>query len=90
MTDHDHPAVPREGDDPVWDALAKQPSMDVDTWRRENIRLLARAELGQEPRGGSRSINSIYDRFVEPALVTMVSGSWLLWTVQRVLTIHGG
>jgi hypothetical protein len=90
MNNHEHPEVRREGDDPVWDALKRQPSMDLEPWRRENIRLLARAELGRESRGGSSSINSIYDRFVEPALVTMVSGSWLLWTVQRVLTIYGG
>ena len=90
MSATEHPTTPLRDDDPLWDALANQPAPDVEPWRRENIRLQARAHLGVEAPGVVRPLSQIYARFLEPAWVSVVSGGWLVWTVHRVLTLHGG
>jgi len=78
MTDHD----------PLFDALKPPAPVDVDDWRKENIRLRARAELSRASRPAP--LADLYRRVIEPATVAALSGGWLAWAAQRVLMIHGG
>ncbi|MCA9551124.1 MAG: hypothetical protein KC933_13905 [Myxococcales bacterium] len=74
--------------DDLLTALGQLPAVDVDDWRREHVRLGAQAELR---RAGTRVswLAAAYVRVVEPISVALISGSYLVWAVQRVLHFHG-
>lgn len=74
--------------DPVLHALKSAPDVDVDGWRRENLRHQAQAELRRA--GDPAPAARLYRRVVEPVAAALVSGGWLLWAAQRVLTLQGG
>lgn len=80
MSEHEH--------DPLLDALRDAPRVDVDDWRKENLRLRAQAELRRA--GQPASLARLYHRVIEPAGVAALSGGWLAWAAQRVLTLYGG
>ena len=74
--------------DPLLASLAELPTPDVDAWRREHVRLSAQSELR---RAGAPTAwwAAAYRRVVEPVSVAAISGSYLLWALQRVLQLHG-
>jgi hypothetical protein len=76
-----------ENDD-LLTALQHLPKEDVDDWRREHIRLAAQRTLRHSGGAGSW-LARVYLRVVEPISVAMISGSYLVWALQRVLQLHG-
>lgn len=75
--------------DPLLEALRDEArAVDVDDWRRENVRGRAQAEL----RNAGRRVPGagFYRRVLEPAGVAVVSCGWIMWAAQRVITLQGG
>lgn len=88
---------PRDTDGDGLDGrLAALPPRDVDPWRAEQIRRRAHAELQRQAALARRpwlaAASRAYDRVLEPALVTAVTGGYLFWalsTAYELLTYAG-
>ncbi len=78
----------------ILDALGKLPQHDVDSWRKERIRILALAELEKATTSSSsiwqRKLYRAYYFVLEPAFLVGASGLYLFWAVRTVQQILSG
>ncbi len=79
-------------DDDLMAELRTLPERDVDARRADQLRRAARRVLVEErdlrERPALRAAVHLWDRVLQPALLTGVSCVYLIWAVQSVLALY--
>ncbi len=76
--------APDLDDDPELTGLADLTTHDVGGWRQQHVRLRAHQALSDAPRSG---FGRLWDRTLEPALLTAICGAHLLWMFAAAASV---